>query len=408
MFTREEYTATVRRALEYIAAGDVFQVNLSQRFAARGRSDPLDLYLRLKAASPAPFSAFLRWDDLAVVSRQPRMVLPDPGRPHRHPADQGDPPARGDRRGRRPARRRAGRQPQGPRRADHDRRPRTQRPGARLPVRLGPRRRARSLSRASPRCTTWSRTVEGRSAPGVGPVDVIRALFPGGSITGAPKIRAMEIIDELEPTRRSLYTGAIGYLGRGGTSDFNIAIRTDPRRGRSGQLSGRRRDRRRLRPRGRVSRRRSHKGRALREVIEGSGGRAMIWVRGQIVADEAADDQPCSTARSSTASGCSRPSAPGTGIPRSCSTATSTGCDDRPDALGLPLDPDDLARRHGRPSLATRAAHAGDAVLRITLSGGLAGRRTGSTLWMRPGPCPRRRARGGRIVRSAPRRSRRP
>src|SRR5262249_12690516 len=69
-------------------------------------------------------------------------------------------------------------------------------------------------------------TVEGRLRPGVGPVEVIRALFPGGSITGAPKIRAMQIIDELEPNRRSLYTGAIGYLSRGGASAFNIAIRT--------------------------------------------------------------------------------------------------------------------------------------------------------------------------------------
>jgi para-aminobenzoate synthetase component 1 len=57
-------------------------------------------------------------------------------------------------------------------------------------------------------------------------MDVVRAMFPGGSITGAPKIRAMEIIDELEPNRRSLYTGAIGYLSRGGSSAFNIAIRT--------------------------------------------------------------------------------------------------------------------------------------------------------------------------------------
>jgi para-aminobenzoate synthetase component 1 len=69
-------------------------------------------------------------------------------------------------------------------------------------------------------------TVEGRLRDDVGPVDVIRAVFPGGSITGAPKIRAMEIIDELEPTRRGVYTGAIGFLSRGGTSSFNIAIRT--------------------------------------------------------------------------------------------------------------------------------------------------------------------------------------
>jgi anthranilate/para-aminobenzoate synthase component I len=69
-------------------------------------------------------------------------------------------------------------------------------------------------------------TVEGRLRPGAGPIEVVRALFPGGSITGAPKIRAMEIIDELEPTRRGLYTGAVGYFGRGGASGFNIAIRT--------------------------------------------------------------------------------------------------------------------------------------------------------------------------------------
>jgi para-aminobenzoate synthetase component 1 len=69
-------------------------------------------------------------------------------------------------------------------------------------------------------------TVEGRLRPDVGPVDIIRAVFPGGSITGAPKIRAMEIIDELEPNRRSLYTGAIGYFSRQGSSGFNIAIRT--------------------------------------------------------------------------------------------------------------------------------------------------------------------------------------
>ena len=69
-------------------------------------------------------------------------------------------------------------------------------------------------------------TVEGTIRPGAGPIDVVRAVFPGGSITGAPKIRAMEIIDELELNRRSLYTGAIGYFSRGGTSAFNIAIRT--------------------------------------------------------------------------------------------------------------------------------------------------------------------------------------
>jgi para-aminobenzoate synthetase component I len=69
-------------------------------------------------------------------------------------------------------------------------------------------------------------TVVGCLEPGLGPVDLLRAVFPGGSITGAPKIRAMEIIAELEPTRRNVYSGAIGYIGFDGTMDTNIAIRT--------------------------------------------------------------------------------------------------------------------------------------------------------------------------------------
>ncbi len=69
-------------------------------------------------------------------------------------------------------------------------------------------------------------TVEGRLLPGMGPLDVVRAAFPGGSITGAPKRRAMEIIEELEPVRRSIYTGSIGYIGFDGAMQLNIAIRT--------------------------------------------------------------------------------------------------------------------------------------------------------------------------------------
>ena len=74
-FDRERYLAAVSRVLEFIAAGDVFQVNVSQRYLATGRPEPLDLYLRLKAASPAPFAAFLHWDDLAVVSASPELFF---------------------------------------------------------------------------------------------------------------------------------------------------------------------------------------------------------------------------------------------------------------------------------------------------------------------------------------------
>lgn len=224
-FDKPAYLATVRRVLDYIAAGDVFQVNLSQRFTARGQFDPLELYRRLKQLSPAPFAAFLRWDDLAVVSASPEWFYQ----------------TRGDRIVTRPIK---GTRPRG-KDSDDD---------ARLAaeLRAAPKDRAELtmivdlerndlgrvcrygsvLVRDPLRVESYAQvhhlvaTVEGRLRPDVGPVDVIRAVFPGGSITGAPKIRAMEIIDELEPNRRSLYTGAIGYLSRGGSSGFNIAIRT--------------------------------------------------------------------------------------------------------------------------------------------------------------------------------------
>src|SRR5262249_40909892 len=113
-------------------------------------------------------------------------------------------------------------------------------------------------------------TVAGRLRPGCGPIDVVRAVFPGGSITGAPKIRAMEVIDELEPTRRSLYTGAIGYFSRGGTSGLHNANRTLLVEG----------DRVRFQVGGGIVADSApeaeyletlHKGRGLRAVIEGAG-----------------------------------------------------------------------------------------------------------------------------------------
>jgi len=224
-FRRPDYLDAVNRALEYIAAGDVFQVNLSQRFSARGEIVPLDLYHRLKERSPAPFAAYLQWEDLAVVGASPESFYQ----------------TRGDRLITRPIK---GTRPRG----------RTPEEDGRLAVELreSPKDRAEltmivdlerndlgriceygTIRVAGPlEVESFAQvhhlvaTVEGRLRPGTGPIDVIRAVFPGGSITGAPKIRAMQIIDELEPSRRSLYTGAVGYFGRGGISGFNIAIRT--------------------------------------------------------------------------------------------------------------------------------------------------------------------------------------
>jgi para-aminobenzoate synthetase component 1 len=224
-YTRDDYCTAVERVLEYIRAGDIFQANLSQRFEARGHVDPLDLYLRLKTQSPAPFSAFLRWDDLAVVSASPEWFYQ----------------TRGDQIVTRPIK---GTRPRGATRDEDEawaselRRSVKDRAELTMIVDLERNDLGRVCQYGSVRVidplTVESfaqvhhlvATVEGRIKPGLGPIDIVRAVFPGGSITGAPKIRAMEIIDELEPTRRSLYTGAIGYFSRGGASAFNIAIRT--------------------------------------------------------------------------------------------------------------------------------------------------------------------------------------
>lgn len=224
-FRREEYVAAVARAIEYIHAGDVFQVNLSQRFEIRlERPDALGLYESLRATSPAPFAAFLRWDDLAVASASPESFYQTRGRSIVTRPIKGTRPR--------------GATPEGD-------------AALAAELRASPKDRAEltmivdlerndlgrvcefgSVRVVEPRAVeSYAQvhhlvaTVAGTLRPEVGPVDALAAMFPGGSITGAPKIRAMEIIDELERCRRGLYTGAIGYYSRG-SSAFNIAIRT--------------------------------------------------------------------------------------------------------------------------------------------------------------------------------------
>ncbi|WP_435016875.1 aminodeoxychorismate synthase component I [Tundrisphaera sp. TA3] len=225
IMSRSDYLAAARKALDYIEAGDVYQINLSQRFQAEGPVDALDLYLHLKRASPAPFAAFFGWNGSAVVGASPETFY----------KTQGDRivtrPIKGTR----------------PRSADPDEDRRLEREleesikdRAELTMivdlernDLGRVCRFGSVRVSEPVAVESFEqvhhlvgTVEGRLRPDVGPIDVVRAMFPGGSITGAPKIRAMEIIDELETHRRGVYTGAMGYWSRGGTSEFNIAIRT--------------------------------------------------------------------------------------------------------------------------------------------------------------------------------------
>jgi para-aminobenzoate synthetase component 1 len=224
IMSREAYESAVERALEYIRAGDIFQVNLSQQFEAPWTGNPLALYERVRAISPSPFGAFLRWPGFCVVSASPECFYTTHGdhiltRPIKGTRPRGASP-------------------------DDDTRLRDElaaslkdRAELTMIVDLERNDLGRVCRYGSVRVVE-SHTIEsfaqvhhqvatvaGQLRDGVGPVDVVRALFPGGSITGAPKIRAMQIIDELEPVRRGIYTGAIGFYGHN-TSSFNIAIRT--------------------------------------------------------------------------------------------------------------------------------------------------------------------------------------
>jgi para-aminobenzoate synthetase component 1 len=231
-FPREGYLDAVARVIEYIRAGDIFQANLSQRLEAPLVGTPLALYARLRQRNPAPFAAFLDFGDLVVASSSPERFLrvqPD-GRVETRPI-----------KGTRP-------RGVGP---EHD---------AALALALSESAKDRAenvmivdllrndLSRVCRPGTVrvpelfalehyatvhhLVSTVVGDLASGQGAVDVLRAAFPGGSITGAPKVRAMQIIAELEPTARGVYCGAIGYLSTSGALDSSIVIRTYLVRGR--------------------------------------------------------------------------------------------------------------------------------------------------------------------------------
>ena len=226
-FTRERYLAAVQKAKDYIAAGDIFQVNLSQRFSTRLAVSPAELYRRLRAANPAPFAAYLGLDHVggAVLSSSPeRFLKVVDGHVETRPI-----------KGTRPR----GRTPEEDQRQAAELRA-SVKDAAELTMIVDLERNdlGRVCDYGSVVVTehkaleTYASvfhlvsTVEGHLHQDRDLVDLLKATFPGGSITGAPKIRAMEIIDELEPTQRSVYTGSIGYIGLDGTCDLNIAIRT--------------------------------------------------------------------------------------------------------------------------------------------------------------------------------------
>ncbi len=224
-FSAEQYLAAIRRTIEYIHAGDVFQANIAQRLLWPAHDDSPRLYLRLRRRNPATFAGYFDLGESQIVSASPERFLK---------VSRGQVEAR----------------------PIKGTRPRTARPEADLfagdELLQNEKDRAENvmivdllrndLSRVcradSVRVTQLCRletyeyvqhlvsAVCGTLTDGKGALDLLRASFPGGSVTGAPKVRAMEIIAELEPTARGAYCGALGYLGFDGAMDTNILIRT--------------------------------------------------------------------------------------------------------------------------------------------------------------------------------------
>ncbi|HIE43853.1 MAG TPA: aminodeoxychorismate synthase component I [Candidatus Omnitrophica bacterium] len=224
-FEREEYLSAVVKAKDYIRRGDIFQVNLSQRFSCSYLSSPFGLFERLSRINPAPFSVFFNYPEMAVISSSPERFLHlEGGKIHTRPIK--------------------GTRPRG-KNEEEDK-------SIAEELLNSPKDRAELIMiidlerndvgkfcyygsvkvkelitlEAYPTVFHTVSTIEGRVVEGTTPIECLKYCFPGGSITGAPKVRSMEIIEELEPTRRNIYTGAIGYISWNGRMDLNIVIRT--------------------------------------------------------------------------------------------------------------------------------------------------------------------------------------
>jgi anthranilate synthase component 1 len=224
-FTEQKFIEAVRRSKEYILAGDVMQVQISQRTSRSFAAPPLALYRALRGVNPSPYMFYFDFGDHHVVGASPEILVR----------------LSGDTVTLRPI---AGTRPRGgtpeedaaaaedlladpKERAEHV-----------MLIDLGRNDVGRIAATGSVKVTEkmiverYSHVmhivsnVEGRIAPGLGALDVLRASFPAGTVTGAPKVRAMQIIDELEPVKRGVYSGAVGYLGFNGDMDVAIAIRT--------------------------------------------------------------------------------------------------------------------------------------------------------------------------------------
>ncbi len=224
-FTKDGYMEAVRAIKDYITSGHVYQVNMSQRFETGFKGDPFSLFKTLFNKNPAPFFAYINAGDHQVVSTSPERFIQRIG------PDVETRPIKGTR-------------PRGQTvqedQQNQDKLLQSRKDSAELSMIVDLLRNdLGKVCEGGSVCVAEHKRLEayenvyhlisiikGRLARGKDSIDLIRATFPGGSITGCPKIRSMEIIDELEPVRRHLYTGAIGYISFHDTMDLSIAIRT--------------------------------------------------------------------------------------------------------------------------------------------------------------------------------------
>jgi len=223
--TRPQYLAAVRKAKGYIRAGDIFQVVPSQRFSARTTADPFEIYRALRVVNPSPYMYFLKLDDVSVVGSSPEMLVKVKGRDIFYRPIAGTVPRGRDENEDRALEAKLLADPK--ERAEHI-----------MLVDLGRNDLGRVCEYGSVKperlmfVERYSHvmhlvsSLRGRLREGVDCFEALMSCFPAGTLSGAPKIRAMEIIDELEPTRRGIYAGAILYLDFSGNLDSCIALRT--------------------------------------------------------------------------------------------------------------------------------------------------------------------------------------
>ena len=223
---KAQYMKDLKKIIDYIYAGDIYQANLTQRFSLHYHGDPWDLYYRLRQRNSAPFSAFLPYHDFQILCTSPERfirITPE-GRIQTRPIK--------------------GTRPRGKTLKEDEKMAQellnSEKDRAELTIIVDLERndlgricsygtvKTKELIALEKFPAVWHlvATIEGKLKAELQPSELLKAIFPGGSITGAPKIRAMEIIDELEPYKRELYTGSIGYIGFDGAWDLNIVIRT--------------------------------------------------------------------------------------------------------------------------------------------------------------------------------------